>query len=250
MFFATIPFLSFFVVLFKFCFFVFVDLMFLFREIFYIISILSMFFGSLFAIGKFQFKRMIAYSSIAHVGYFLICFTSLSILSFIYTLSYIIIYLLTSVLIFGLILNLPLQIKNTFSYLNNLNSFYLFSKFNLYISLIFIISLFSLIGIPPLPGFIVKLYVLTYLMEYKYYFISFIFICSSIFSSFYFLRIIKYIIFAVSSKSFRYLHLNTNNIDYLVLLTSYYLFFFSFLYIFYSDFILDFVSLSLLNFFL
>ena len=173
------------------------------KNIFLISSILSLIVGTVVGLAQIKIKRLLAYSTISHIGFMLLALainTEQSIDSFLF---YIIQYIITNLNIFLILLAI--------SYLfipacsadkdNNLNIKQGDIKFikelqglffaNPLLSLTLSISLFSMAGIPPLIGFFSKQFVLYSALEQGYYFISILAIIVSVISASYYLKIIK-----------------------------------------------------------
>ena len=193
-------------------------------------SLLSLIIGAIVGLSQIRIKRLLAYSTINHIGFLLLAlsvFSNSSIEAFIF---YIIQYTITNLNIFLIILALSYIINNSIdiSYFNNglgnlrptslkaggarkyikinisdieyINSFKgLFYK-NPILSLSFSICLFSFAGVPPLIGFFAKQQVLYSSNAAGYFFLSLIAIIVSVISAFYYLKIIK-IIFSVNATA-------------------------------------------------
>lgn len=177
--------------------------------------LISMIVGSFGALNVIKFKSLLAYSSLLNVSYMLLAIISnnnYSIISFIF---YILQYSLTHINIFSIILLLPLYCNinlliNNNNNSNNNNYNVMISKYspveyinqlkNLYVKNIYLcmalsISIFSLIGIPPLSGFYGKLLVLTSSLNSGYIFLSILLIIVSSVSTVYYANIIKVLSF-------------------------------------------------------
>lgn len=195
-FFAIVPKIAFIGILIRFYFDIFSDISFFFEFFFYIIAILSMFIGSLASLQQRKIKRLLAYSSISHVGFILIGFTSNLYNNISYILLYIIIYVIMSINLWTSYISLNINKKPT-KYLTDLAGIY---KVNKLLSIIFILNIFSLAGIPPLGGFFSKLFIFFSAIKANYLSIVFFAIVISIISSFYYLKITKIIYFEKISK--------------------------------------------------
>ena len=160
-----------------------------FYNFFYIVSILSIIIGNLFALKQKELKRLLAYSSISHIGYLL---TLLSIpwsnenLKLFY--GYIFIYVLTN---FGIFLaistfinfkEIKIPIETFKDQLKSQNFVILFSL---------LIFFFSLAGLPPTAGFITKFFLLLEIIRKGSYLLAFIFLVTSILSIYYYFRLIN-----------------------------------------------------------
>jgi NADH-quinone oxidoreductase subunit N len=190
-FFAITPKIAYIGLLIRFIFDILLDISSFFEIIFYISSIFSMFIGALAALQQKKIKRLLAYSSISHVGFILIGFTSNTFDSIPYILLYIIIYIIMSINLWTSYLSLNINNK-PIKYLTDLSNFFLYNKI---LSFIIILNIFSMSGIPPLAGFFSKLFLFITAIKAKYYGLIFFSILISILSSFYYLRLIKIIFF-------------------------------------------------------
>lgn len=164
-------------------------------------GLISVFLGTFFALTQKRLKRLIIYSSIAQVGFIVVCLGVNTIGSFVAALFFVFIYILTSILIWGLFILLN---KSHYEYAKfnarELTPLFISSLANLFIkskewAFVFAIVMFSIAGIPPLAGFLAKADVLYELIlsDRLYIAISLIFI--SAISTFYYLRILKVIFF-------------------------------------------------------
>tara|TARA_Y100000590_G_C15736977_1_gene1018923 strand:- start:1020 stop:2471 length:1452 start_codon:yes stop_codon:yes gene_type:complete len=168
-------------------------------QILYIVSIASMILGSIAAINQLNIKRLLAYSSISHLGFLLIGVLTANQIGIKSIQLYLFIYLFNLLGVFICLLSLKNK-KNGF-FLEDIRNFSGLLKKNSFLSISLAIFLFSLAGLPPLSGFFGKLYILISAVESKLYFLAIIGILTSIISVFYYLKIIKYIFFDKSVNS-------------------------------------------------
>ena len=155
------------------------------------LSIASMVFGAIAAIGQKNLKRLIAYSSIGHMGYALAGLsvgTNEGIQS---SVSYISIYLIMNLGLFSCLF----MMKRKNRYYENIDDLSGLSKNHPLISFSLLIILFSLAGIPPMAGFFAKFYVFASVIKQEMYFLAIIGLLATVISAFYYLRIIKIIYF-------------------------------------------------------
>ena len=155
------------------------------------LSIASMVFGAVAAIGQKNLKRLIAYSSIGHMGYALAGLsvgTNEGIQS---SVSYISIYLIMNLGLFSCLF----MMKRNNRYYENIDDLSGLSKNHPLISFSLLIILFSLAGIPPMAGFFAKFYVFVSVIKQEMYFLAIIGLLATVISAFYYLRIIKIIYF-------------------------------------------------------
>ena len=162
------------------------------------ISLASMILGAVAAIGQSNIKRLIAYSSIGHIGFALAGISTGTNLGYSSSITYISIYVVMNLGIFACIFSM----KRDGRYCENLNDLSGISKHHPILSVSLLVILFSLAGIPPLAGFFAKFYVFVAVIENKMYTLAIIGLLSTVVSAFYYLRIIKTIYFDDDNKSF------------------------------------------------
>jgi len=167
------------------------------------ISIASMILGSVAAIGQNNIKRLIAYSSIGHMGFILAGLATATNNGIQNSIIYLIIY---GIMNFGLFSCIFLLKRKNIFY-ENLTDLSGMSKNHPLLSLCLLIFLFSLAGIPPLAGFFAKFYIFMSVIEVKMYFLAITGLLTTVISAFYYLRIIKIIYFDEPKEKFE---LNNN----------------------------------------
>lgn len=160
---------------------------------FFYSSILSLLIGGLSGIFQYKIKRLLAYSSIANVGFFLAGILTETVEGFTASLVYFIIYFFVTAAIFFLIISLRYY-NNLFKF-KNILEFSSLLNINFFIVLFFILNLFSLIGIPPLAGFFGKFFIFSSLVLHDMPFVLFIAMLSSVLAAYYYLRIIRILLF-------------------------------------------------------
>ena len=168
------------------------------KSIIIFISIASMILGSVAAIGQTNIKRLMAYSSIGHMGYALAGLATGAINGISATLSYILIYVVMNIAAFTCILFFSRN-KIYFEDIRDLGGL---SKNHPVISICFCIILFSLAGIPPLAGFFAKFYIFKAVIDSQMYTLAIIGLLSSVVAAFYYLRVIKIIYFDEEKEKF------------------------------------------------
>lgn len=168
------------------------------RSIIIFISIASMILGSVAAIGQTNIKRLMAYSSIGHMGYALAGLATGTLNGISATLSYILIYVVMNIAAFTCILFFSRN-KIYFEDIRDLGGL---SKNHPVISICFCIILFSLAGIPPLAGFFAKFYIFKAVIDSQMYTLAIIGLLSSVVAAFYYLRVIKIIYFDEEKEKF------------------------------------------------
>ena len=162
------------------------------------ISLASMILGAVAAIGQTNIKRLLAYSSIGHIGFALAGISTNTIIGYNSSITYITIYMVMNLGIFACIF----LMKKDGKYCEKLSDLSGISKQHPILSVSLLIILFSLAGIPPLAGFFAKFYIFMAVIENEMYALAIIGLLSTVVSAFYYLRIIKIIYFEDASKSF------------------------------------------------
>jgi NADH-quinone oxidoreductase subunit N len=155
------------------------------------LSIASMLFGAIAAIGQTNIKRLIAYSSIGHIGYTLAGLATGSNDGIQSSVIYITIYIIMNLGLFSCLL----MMKRNNKYYENIEDLSGLSKNHPLLSFSLLIILFSLAGIPPLAGFFAKFYIFKSVLEQSMYFLAIVGLLSTVIAAFYYLRIIKIIYF-------------------------------------------------------
>ena len=197
-FFALVPKIAAISVFIRFMYVPFVNVISQWQTIIIFLSIASMILGAVAAIGQSNIKRLMAYSSIGHMGYALAGIAAGTTAGIQSTIIYLTIYLVMNLGAFGCIF----MMKRENIFYENINDLSGLSKNHPMLALSFLIILFSLAGIPPLAGFFAKFYVFMAVIEVKMYALAIIGLLTTVVSAFYYLRIIKVIYFDKPSKPF------------------------------------------------
>ena len=198
LFFAVVPKIAALTVFIRFLYIPFFNMIDQWQTIIIFLSISSMIFGAVAAIGQKNLKRLIAYSSIGHMGYALAGLsigTNEGIQS---SISYIVIYLVMNLGLFTCLF----MMKRNNEYYEKIEDLSGLSKNHPLLSVSLLIILFSLAGIPPMAGFFAKFYVFTSVIQESMYFLAITGLFSAVISAFYYLRIIKIIYFDKEQEKF------------------------------------------------
>ena len=155
------------------------------------ISIASMILGSVAAIGQKNIKRLLAYSSISHMGYALAGVATGTESGYISTIIYITIYIVMNLGTFACLYLMKADEK----YTEKIEDLSGLSKEKPIFAFSFLILFFSLAGIPPLGGFFAKFFVFMSVIESELYALAIIGLLTTVISAFYYLKIIKIIYF-------------------------------------------------------
>ncbi len=191
LFFTMVPKIAALTVFIRFLYVPFINLIDQWQMILIFLSIASMLFGAIAAIGQTNIKRLIAYSSIGHVGYALAGLATGSNEGIQSSVIYITIYILMNLGLFSCLL----MMKRNDEYFEDIEDLSGMSKNHPLLSLSLLIILFSLAGIPPLAGFFAKFYIFKSVLEQSMYFLAIVGLLSTVVAAFYYLRIIKIIYF-------------------------------------------------------
>ena len=162
------------------------------------LSIASMILGAVAAMVQKNFKRLLAYSSIGHIGYALAGVATGAITGYQSAIVYISIYVVMNIGAFSCLYLL----KKDSQYKENINDLSGISKKHPLLAISLLIILFSLAGVPPLGGFFAKFYVFVAVLEKEMYTLAIIGLLTTVMSAFYYLKIIKTIYFDDSLVSF------------------------------------------------
>jgi len=169
-------------------------------NIFMILGIGSIIIGTLGGLFQIKIKRLLAYSTIANMGYVLLVLGLNSVTGFESALFYVYVYIFLNMTLFAVLLSFvnvegrPLQNISQLAQLNG----------NKLAALVFAFSLFSLAGVPPLAGFFSKFYLLYPLVNNGFFYVSVFIVAASIVSAGYYLRLVKILFFENAENSFAF----------------------------------------------
>ncbi len=156
-----------------------------------LLSVLSMFLGAVAAIGQTNIKRLMAFSSIAHMGYALMGLAAGTVLGVQAMLVYMAIYVTMNVGTFAFIL----LMQKDGAPITDIRSLNMYSKRSPGRALAMLVLLFSLAGVPPMLGFFGKLYVLRAAYEADLAWLAIAGVIASVIGAYYYLRIVFYMYF-------------------------------------------------------
>ena len=196
--FAVVPKVAGLALLIKFMYIPFSNILLEWQTIIIFISIASMILGAVAAMIQKNFKRLLAYSSIGHIGYALAGVATGAISGYESAIIYISIYVIMNIGAFSCLYLL----KKDGQYKENISDLSGISKKHPLLAISFLIILFSLAGVPPLGGFFAKFYVFVAVIEQKMYALAIIGLLTTVMSAFYYLKIIKTIYFDDSIITF------------------------------------------------
>ena len=198
LFFALAPKIAAITVFIRFLYIPFINIIDQWQPIIVFLSIASMLFGAIAAIGQKNLKRLIAYSSIGHMGYALAGLsvgTNQGIQS---SVLYISIYLVMNLGFFSCLF----MLKRDDKFHEEIDDLSGLSKNHPLISLSLLVILFSLAGIPPLAGFFAKFYIFKAVLDQSMYYLAIIGLLSTVIAAFYYLRIVKIMYFDIEKEKY------------------------------------------------
>tara|TARA_A100001011_G_scaffold388322_2_gene467715 strand:- start:397 stop:1800 length:1404 start_codon:yes stop_codon:yes gene_type:complete len=197
-FFAIVPKLAGVAVLIRFMDIPFKNILIEWQSIIIFISIASMVLGSVAAIGQTNIKRLMAYSSIGHIGFAIAGIATGTQEGFSSTIFYMTIYIVMNTGVFCCIYFM----QKDGNYMENIQDLSGLSKNQPLLALAFLILFFSMAGIPPLGGFFAKFYVFMTVIKNEMYALAIIGLLTTVISAFYYLKVIKVIYFDNSILKF------------------------------------------------
>ena len=168
------------------------------QQIIVVISVLSMGWGAFAAIGQPNIKRMMAYSSIGHMGYALLGLAAGTTQGVQGVLLYMTIYLVTNGGAFACIL----AMRRNGEQVETIADLAGLARTQPRLAFVFSALMFSLAGIPPLAGFFAKFYVFMAAIEGGLYIPAILGVLASVVGAFYYLRIVKLIYFDEPAPAF------------------------------------------------
>jgi proton-translocating NADH-quinone oxidoreductase chain N len=168
----------------------FYDFMDPWQKVLIVSSVASMILGAFAAMSQNKIKRLLAYSSIGHVGYLLVGFCCGTIQGLQALFIYLVIYMVMTINIFAIVLS-PIR-SERLKYTTDLA---FLAKTNPLLALTLSITIFSMAGIPPLAGFYSKAYLFFAALSSSLYSLAVIGVLTSVISCFYYIRIVKIMYF-------------------------------------------------------
>jgi NADH-quinone oxidoreductase subunit N len=166
------------------------------QQILVLLSVASMFLGSVAAIGQRNFKRLMAYSSIGHMGYALMGLASGTVEGAQALLIYLAIYVTMNVGTFAFILNMERDGKPV----TDIYALGNYSRVEPARALALAVLLFSLAGVPPLVGFFAKFYVLKAAVDAGLVWLAVAGVVASVIGAYYYIRIVYLMYFGEAAE--------------------------------------------------
>jgi len=171
----------------------------LWSDVLYIITILTITLGNLFALRQQNLKRFLAFSSIAQAGFILLGIIGQSQLGMATVIYFILVYIFSNLGAFGVV-----AIISNRTGKENIHDYDGLYRTNPNLSLVMMLALFSLAGIPPLAGFFGKFFLFTAAAKQGYYILVLIALINTIISLYYYLLVIKAMLLNNSDRPIAY----------------------------------------------
>ncbi|HHB83617.1 MAG TPA: NADH-quinone oxidoreductase subunit NuoN [Devosia sp.] len=168
------------------------------QQIVFFLSVASMVLAAFAGIGQKNIKRLIAYSSIGHMGFALVGLSAGNLVGVQGVAIYMAIYLATNLGLFACILAL----KNSAGYVENISDLAGLAKTRPFVAASMAVMMFSLVGLPPLAGFFAKWHVFLAAIEAQLFVLAVFGVFASAVSAFYYLRIVKTMYFDEPENDF------------------------------------------------
>lgn len=159
-----------------------------------ILSVASMTVGNFVAIAQQNIKRMLAYSTISHIGFVLLGFIAIGENGYSSAMFYIIAYVLMTLGAFGIIMLLSREGFEA----DKITDFKGLNQRNPWLAFMMLIIMFSMAGVPPMIGFYAKLAVFQAVLEAGYVWLVVVAVILAVIGAFYYLRIVKFMYFDVT----------------------------------------------------
>ncbi|MFB2552298.1 NADH-quinone oxidoreductase subunit NuoN [Ensifer soli] len=170
------------------------------QQVIVFIAIASMLLGAFAAIGQSNIKRLMAYSSIGHMGYALVGLAAGSAAGVTGVILYMLIYMVMTLGTFAIVMSMRQADGKVTESVDDLAGL---SQTNPFMATVLTIMMFSLAGIPPLAGFFAKYFVFVAAVEAKLYALAVIGVLASVVGAYYYLRVIKLMWFDEAKATFQ-----------------------------------------------
>ncbi len=165
-------------------------------DLFMVLALLSIALGSVVALMQTNIKRMLAYSTISHVGFILLGFVTGVVEGYGAAVFYVLVYILMSMAAFGMIILLNKQGFEA----DKISDFKGLSKHSPWFALMMLAIMLSMAGVPPFIGFYAKLFILQQVISAGFITIAVIAVVFAVISSYYYLQVVKSMYFEDSNN--------------------------------------------------
>ncbi len=167
------------------------------QDILMFMAVASIVLGSLVALVQKNIKRLLAYSTISHIGFILLGFATGQETGYGASVFYMMAYILMSLVAFGVIITF----NNKGFEADNISDYKGLAKTNPWFSLLMLITMLSMAGIPPFIGFYAKFIILSQIIALNYIWLAVVIVVFAVISSYYYLVVCKNIYFDTPEDS-------------------------------------------------
>ncbi|NND16152.1 MAG: NADH-quinone oxidoreductase subunit N [Eudoraea sp.] len=174
-------------------------LMDMWRPMIYVLAVATMFLGNLFALRQQNMKRFLAFSSIAQAGFILLGIITGTATGMATVVYFVLIYIFSNLAAFGVVQ--AIAVKTGKERINDYEGLY---RTNPKLSLVLMLALFSLAGIPPVAGFFGKFFLFTAAASEGFYFLVFLGVVNVTISLYYYLLVVRAMFLRKSEKPIPY----------------------------------------------
>jgi len=161
------------------------------RQMLIVMAVLSLALGNIIAIAQTNLKRMLAYSTISHMGFLLLGILSGDLNGYASGMFYVVVYVLMNIGAFGMIM---LMARTDFE-AEELNDYKGLNQRSPWFAFLMLLLMLSMAGIPPLAGFYAKLAVLQSVAQAGYVWLAVVAVIFSLIGAYYYLRIVRLMYF-------------------------------------------------------
>ena len=165
-------------------------------DLFMVLALLSIALGSVVALMQTNIKRMLAYSTISHIGFILLGFVTGVVEGYGAAVFYVLVYILMSMAAFGMVILLNKQGFEA----DKISDFKGLSKHSPWFALMMLAIMLSMAGVPPFIGFYAKLFILQQVISAGFITIAVIAVVFAVISSYYYLQVVKSMYFEDSDN--------------------------------------------------
>jgi len=165
----------------------------------YVLAVLTMFIGNLFALRQQNMKRFLAFSSIAQAGFILLGLITGNQLGTATVVYFVLIYIFSNLAAFGVVQSISLKTGK-----ENIKDYEGLYRTNPKLSLVMMLGLFSLAGIPPVAGFFGKFFLFTAAASKGYYLLVFLAVVNVTISLYYYLLVVRAMFLRTSEDAIPY----------------------------------------------
>ncbi len=165
-------------------------------DLFMVLAVLSIGLGSVVALMQTNIKRLLAYSTISHVGFIMLGFVTGVISGYGAAVFYVFVYILMSLAAFGIVILLN---KKGFE-ADQISDFKGLSKHSPWFALMMLVVMLSMAGVPPFIGFYAKFFILQQVISAGFVTLAVVAVVFAVISAYYYLQIIKSMYFEEADK--------------------------------------------------